>query len=78
MRLAKISEFRTLIYSAGSAPAECTLRRQIDRSLIPGGTIQGGHYYVDLDEYARATNLRAALAAQQAALAKNPLLEGLI
>ena len=62
MRLAKLSEFRRLVYTPDSAPAESTLRRRIDRGLIPGGTIQEGHYYVDLDEYDRAKNLRASLA----------------
>lgn len=78
MRLAKLVEFRRLIYTPDSAPAESTLRRRIDRNLIPGGVVREGHYYVDLDEFDRATNLRANLAAQQAELAAHPLLEGLV
>lgn len=78
MRLAKLTEFKSLVYTPGSAPAETTLRRRIDRGLIPGGKLQEGHYYVDLDEYDRATNMRANLVAQQAELAKHPLLQGLV
>ncbi|HEX5461867.1 MAG TPA: hypothetical protein VFX20_18025 [Steroidobacteraceae bacterium] len=78
MRLAKLSEFRRLIYTPESAPSDSTLRRRIDKGLIPGGTTQQGHYYVDLDDYDRATKLRARLTAQQAELAKNPLLAGLL
>jgi hypothetical protein len=64
LRLANLSEFRRLIYTPESAPAESTLRRRIDKGLIPGGT--------------RATNLKARLAAEQAELEKNPLLDGLL
>ena len=78
MRLAKLSEFRALIYTPASAPAESTLRRRIERGRIPGGRVEEGHYYVDLDEYNRATNLRANLTAQQAELARHPLLQGLV
>lgn len=78
MRLAKLREFRGLVFTKASAPAESTLRKQIDAGLIPGGTRHGNLYYVDLDEYSRATNLRANLIAQQSQLASNPLLSGLI
>ena len=76
MRLAKLSEFRRLIFTPDSAPKLDTLRAKIDK--IPGGTIQAGRYYVDLDEYDRATNLRMGIEAKRAELAKNPLLDGLI
>lgn len=78
MRLAKLSEFRQLVYTPASAPSDSTLRRRIDRGQVPGGTIQQGHYYVDLEEYDRATKLRAQLTARQAELARNPLLAGLL
>jgi hypothetical protein len=78
MRLAKLTEFRAMIYTPESAPALSTLRRRIDRDLIPGGRIQEGHYYVDLDEYDRAMNLRRSLASRQAELAQHPLLNGLV
>ena len=76
MRLAKLREFRRLVYSPQSAPSLTTLRARIWE--IPGGTIQWGRYYVDLDEYDRATGLRAKLEASQRELAKNSLLEGLL
>lgn len=76
MRLAKLSEFRSLIYTTDSAPTLSTLRARIYE--IPGGTIQWGRYYVDLDEYERSTGLRAQIAVRQAELAKHPLLEHLI
>lgn len=78
MRLAKLPEFRQLIFTQASAPAASTLRRQIDQRQIPGGMRQGRTYYVDLDEFDRVTNLRKRLAAEQAELAKNPLLAGLL
>jgi hypothetical protein len=78
MRLANLTEFRHLIYTPESAPAQATLRRRIDRGLIPGGTVQAGRYYIDLDEFDRATNLRARLATELAELEKDPLLDGLL
>lgn len=76
MRLAKLSEFRRLVYTADSAPTLNTLRTRIRD--IPGGTVRCGRYYVDLDEYDRAYGLRPQIAASQSRLAKNPLLEDLI
>lgn len=78
MRLAKLSEFRRMIYAEGSGPSLTTLRIRINSNEIPGGRIEHGHYYVDMDEYDRATGLRSSLAAQQAEAAKDPLLAGLI
>lgn len=76
MRLAKLSEFRSLVYTPGSAPSMNTLRAQID--TIPGGRRMGGHYYVDLDEFDAQTNLRGGIVAKRAELKKNPLLQGLV
>jgi hypothetical protein len=76
MRLAKLTEFRKLVYSPNSAPCLNSLRSRISR--IPGGTILDGRYYVDLDEFDRANGLRSGIADQQQTLAKNSLLEGLI
>lgn len=75
MRLAKLSEFRRMVFAEGSAPSLNTLRTRIRD--IPGGRIEMGHYYVDLDEYDRATRLRERLAAEQAELERNPLVAGL-
>lgn len=78
MRLSKLSKFRELIYAEGSAPSLNTLRARIDREEIPGGTVDGGRYYVDLDKYDQVTHFRDNLAAEQAELARSPLLQGLI
>lgn len=66
MRLAKLSAFRRLVYAEGSAPSLATLRARIES--IPGGRIEHGHYYVDLDEYERVNGLRASLEARQKTL----------
>jgi hypothetical protein len=76
MRLAKLSEFRRLFYTPDSAPSLATLRSRIDE--IPGGRKMSGHYYVDLDEFDRANDLRKAVDDRQAELKREPLLEGLI
>ncbi|MGH8269064.1 MAG: hypothetical protein ACRES1_03305 [Steroidobacteraceae bacterium] len=78
MRLAKISEFRRLMYAAGSAPQLATLRARIRQRRIPGGMVQGNQYYVDLDEFDRQTNLRQRVAAEASELARHPVLHGLV
>ena len=76
MRLANLSEFRRLFYTPDSAPSISTLRRRIRK--IAGGTVQDGHYYVDLDEYDRVHHLRATVVERQRQLAQDPRLAGLI
>ena len=78
MRLAKLTEFRSMVFTPESAPSVRTIRLQIDQGKIPGGMVQGGRYYVDLDAYDVATNLRAGLLARQRELSRDPLLEGLL
>lgn len=79
MRLCKLKEFRSLVYATGSEPAVGTLRSHIDKRLIPGGQRDGvGRYYVDLDEYNRATQLHAQLEDKERRLSASPELEGLI
>lgn len=78
MRLVKLSEFRRMVYVPGSAPALKTLRARIERGDLAGGTIEGGRYYVDLDEYERATAMRRKLERDRNELARSPLLEGLV
>lgn len=77
MRLAKLSKFRDLIYAEGSAPSLNTLRARINSKQIPGGVVEHGKYYVDLDEYDRCTGLRDRLVEEQAELSRNPLVAGL-
>jgi hypothetical protein len=76
MRLAKLSEFVTLVYTPASAPSLDRLRARIGE--IPGGTKLGCRYYVDLDEFDRVTGLRRKIDARRAELAADPLLAGLI
>lgn len=78
MRRASLKEFRELVYTPRSAPAMSTLRARIDAGKIPGGGIEGGRYYVDLDVFDNATNLSADLEAQRQQLMKSPVLQGLI
>jgi hypothetical protein len=76
MRLTTLKNFRDLVYAPGSAPSMRTLRERIRE--IPGGTVELGRYYVDLDAYDRAKNLRANVAARVAELERSPLLESLL
>lgn len=76
MRLAKLSEFRRLIYTPDSAPTLDTLRARIDE--IPGGRKLGKRYYVDLDEFDRIEHLRDGAATRKAELEQEPLLRGLV
>jgi hypothetical protein len=76
MRLTSLQKFRDLVYAPGSAPSLRTLRKRIHE--IPGGTVELGHYYVDLDEYDRHHNLRAGVAETVAKLERSPLLESLL
>lgn len=78
MRLAKLSEYRRIIYTLESAPTFHTLRSHIDAGKIPGGQVLHGRYFVDMDELDKATNLRANIIAQQKAIASHPLMEGLV
>jgi len=76
MRLAKLSEFRRLVYTPGSAPSERALRARIHQ--IPGGTVDLGRYYVDLDAYDRAKNLRQSIEQDLERLKNDPRLAGLV
>ena len=74
MRLMKLSKYRELRYAQGSAPSMNTLRARIKE--IPGGLIEHGHYYVDLDQNDSVNLLSQSIDTRQRAVA--PLLEGLI
>ena len=76
MRLAKLSEYRRLVYTPDSAPTLATLRKNIQK--IPGGVVIHGRHWVDLDKLDGLNNLREKVMAEQATLAANPLLAGLI
>lgn len=76
MRLAKLTEFRRIFYTPDSAPSLTTLRKNIDK--IPGGCKFCGRFYVDLDEFDRATDLYRKLEKRRAELAASLELEGLL
>lgn len=78
MRLAKLTEFRRLFYTPESAPALSTLRVRIADQELPGGRIEGGRYYVDLDEYDAATRTSLKLAERRRQLSEDPALQGLL
>ena len=76
MALMKLSKYRELAYAPGSRPCMNTLRKNIHK--IPGGQVIDGHFWVDMDENDRQTNMRAGILASQRELAKDPRLSGLI
>jgi hypothetical protein len=76
MRLATLDVYRKLIYAPGSEPSLSTLRRRIDR--IPGGRIDMGRYYVDLDANDKMNQLSKDVDERSERLKRDPLLEGLI
>lgn len=78
MRLATLTEFRRLFFTPDSGPSMETLRRRIDRGAIAGGRVDAGRYYVDLDTWDDANNVRRDIAKQQQQLAKSPELAGLV
>lgn len=73
MRLATLAEYRRLAYAEGSAPTLVTLRRRIME--IPGGRIELGRYFVDLDANDRVNNLSSTVQAELDDLMKHPLLK---
>jgi hypothetical protein len=76
MRLIKLSKFRALICAPGGGPTVRTLRKQIHQ--IPGGRVELGRYWVDLDEYDRVHDLRGQLARREKELAEDPRVAGLL
>jgi hypothetical protein len=78
MRLSKLKQFRSLVYALGSEPTLRTLRLHIDAGKIPGGLVVHGRYYVDLDEYDRATHFSSQIEERRRRLLSSPELEGLV
>jgi hypothetical protein len=76
MRLATLVEYRRLVYIEGSAPTLKTLRRRIKD--IPGGRVELGRYYVDLDANDRVNQIAKANNARILELRSNPRLKGLV
>lgn len=76
MRLATLAEYRRLVYAEGSGPALNTLRKRIKD--IPGGRMELGRYYVDLDENERQRGIKNPTAKRIAELRASPLLKNLL
>jgi hypothetical protein len=76
MRLATLAEYRRLVYAEGSAPTLNTLRRRIND--IPGGRIELGRYFVDMDENDRQRGIKNPTAKRIAELRASPLLKNLL
>jgi hypothetical protein len=75
VRLAKLSEYRDMVYAPGSRPTLDTLRRRIKE--IPGGRVELGRYY-DLDANDRVNKLLDAAHDKVDRLRNNPLLKDLV
>jgi hypothetical protein len=76
MRLVTLAQYRDLVYAPGAAPSITTMRKRIKE--IPGGRVELGRYYVDLDESERLNGLRQKNDEKRENLKANPLLAGLI
>jgi hypothetical protein len=76
MRLATLAAYRDMVYAEGSAPTLPTLRKRIRE--IPGGRIEFGKYFVDLDANDRVNKLSDSIHDRLDELRKDPLLDGLI
>jgi hypothetical protein len=78
LRLVSLNEFRRLVYSPESAPCVETLRARIRTKQIAGGCVDGGRYFVDMDEYDTVTRFTLKLAQRREELRHRPELQGLI
>jgi hypothetical protein len=76
MKLATLDQYRKLIYATGSEPSLSTLRRRIND--IPGGRVDLGRYYVDLDASDKVHQLANELQEHRIASKHDPLLAGLL
>ena len=75
MRLATLQTYQQMFFAPGCAPSISTIRRR--GAQTPGFTVVGGKAYIDLDEFERQTQVRAALAAREQQLAADPRLADL-
>ena len=75
MRLATLAVYRQLVYAEGSAPALKTLRNRIKD--IPGGRIELGRYYVDLDVNRQAQRIASAAQNRLDEIMNDPLIKAM-
>jgi hypothetical protein len=75
MRLATLAVYRQLVYAEGSAPALKTLRHRIKD--IPGGRVELGRYYVDLDVNRQAQRIASAAQNRLDEIMNDPLIKAM-
>jgi hypothetical protein len=75
MRLATLAEYRRLVYIEGSAPTLSTLRNRIKD--IPGGRVELGRYYVDLDVNQQAQRIASAAQNRLDEIMNDPLIKAM-
>lgn len=75
MRLATLAVYREMAYIDGCAPTLATLRRRIKE--IPGGRVEFGRYYIDLDANDRVNNLAMGVESRLDELLNDPLLRAM-
>jgi hypothetical protein len=76
MKLVSLAEYRRLVYADGSGPNLKTLRRRIKD--IPGGRIELGRYFVDIDANDEVNAIAKANNSRIRELRADPKLKGLI
>ena len=76
MRLATLAEYRRLVYVKGSEPTLKLLRRRINE--IPGGRVELGRYYVDMDANDEVNKVDKAVHAKADRFRNDPRLRGMI
>jgi hypothetical protein len=76
MRLATLAEYARLVYAEGSAPTLKTLRLRIRD--IPGGRVELGRYYVDLDANDEANHLIKGAQSKLDRVKSDPRFKGMI
>lgn len=77
MRLATLAVYRDMVYVDGCAPTLVTLRKRVKSKAIPGGRIEAGRYYVDLDENDRVNNLAGSIQSRLDELLNDPLIKAM-
>lgn len=77
MRLASLKAYRGTFFAPDSAPTIPTIRAQAKDGTLPG-VLQGGRWYIDLDELDKRMGITAKLDQQHKSLIDSPELEGLV
>jgi hypothetical protein len=75
MRLATLAEYRRLVYAEGCAPTLKTLRLRIKD--IPGGRVELGRYFVDLDVNDRVNHIARAAQSRLDEIMNDPLIKAM-